>query len=117
MPSRNTSDYRQTALQFAESLAAREYPNAYAMTSQEYRKRTTAEQLRTSFETIVPADWGPIGPIQVGQTTTSWPGKRPGDLGLVYVSIGGDVYSEAITVVVTVESGEQRIREVEFGRP
>lgn len=48
---------------------------------------------------------------------TSWPGKRPEDLGWIYVSIGGAFYSEAITVVVTSESGEAKIREVEFGRP
>ena len=30
---------------------------------------------------------------------------------------GGDVYSEAITVVVTLEEGELRVRTVEFGRP
>jgi hypothetical protein len=117
MPSGDTSDYQQIALEFTKLLAAREYPKAYAMTSQEYRKRTTAEQMRTAFENIVPTDWGQIGPIEVGQTMTSWPGKRPEDTGWAYVSIGGDVYSEAITVVVTSESGESKIREVEFGRP
>ncbi len=117
MASGNTFDYRQTALEFTRSLAAREYPKAYAMTSQEYRKRTTAEQLQTAFETLVPADWGPMGPIEVAQTMTTWPGKQASDLGWAYVSIGGDVYSEAITVVVTAEQGEARIREVEFGRP
>ena len=35
-------------------------------------------------------DWGPIGPIQVGQTMTSWPAKQPGDIGWAYVSIGED---------------------------
>ncbi|MBI5780822.1 MAG: hypothetical protein HZA65_04030 [Rhodocyclales bacterium] len=117
MSSGDTSDYQQIALEFTKLLAAREYPKAYAMTSQEYRKRTTAEQLRTAFENIVPTDWGKIGPIEVGQTMASWPGKRPEDVGWAYVSIGGDVYSEAITVVVTSESGESKIREVEFGRP
>jgi hypothetical protein len=117
MSSGNISGYQQIALEFTKALAAREYPKAYAMTSQEYRKRTTAEQLRTAFENIVPIDWGQIGPIEVGQTMTSWPGKRPEDVGWAYVSIGGDVYSEAITVVVTSESGESKIREVEFGRP
>jgi hypothetical protein len=48
---------------------------------------------------------------------TSWPGKQPADLGWAFVSIGGDVYSEAVIVVVTSENGEARIREVEFGRP
>lgn len=117
IPSGNTSDYRHTALEFTQSLAAREYQKAYAMTSQQYRKRTTVGQLRAAFETIVPTDWGPMGPIEVGQTMTSWPSKQPSDIGWAYVSIGGDVYSEAVTVVVTSEQGEAKIREVEFGRP
>lgn len=117
MSSGNTSDYRQVALEFTKLLAAREYPKAYAMTSQEYGKRNTVDQLRTALEAIVPADWGAMGPIEVGQTMTSWPGKQPSDLGWAYVSIGGNVYSEAITVVVTSQNGEPRIREVEFGRP
>jgi hypothetical protein len=44
-------------------------------------------------------------------------GKEPSDVGWAYVSVGGDVYSEAVTVVVTLEEGELRGRTVEFGRP
>jgi len=117
MPSGNSSDYRQIALEFAKSLAAREYTKAYAMTSLGYRQKTTVDQLRTGFETIVPTDWGATGPIEVGQTMADWPGKQPADLGWAYVSIGGNLYSEAVTVVVTSENGEAKIREVEFGRP
>ena len=115
--STHTSDYRQTALEFVKALAARDYPKAYAMTTQGYRMRTTLEHLRIAFETIVPTDWGPVGPVEVGQTMETWPGKLPSDMGWAYVSIGGDVYSEAVTVVVTSENGEARIREIEFGRP
>ena len=117
MPSGNTSDYRQVALEFTRSLAAREYPKAYALTSQEYRKQLTVDQVRTRFEAIVPTDWGAMGPIEVGETMTTWPGKQPSDLGWAYVSIGGKVFSEAVTVVVTSENGLPRIRQVEFGRP
>ena len=117
MPSENSSDYRQVALEFTRSLAARGHLRAYALTFQEYRKRNTVDQIRTRFETIVPTDWGAIGPIEVGETMTSWPGKQPSDFGWIYVSIGGTVLSEAVTVVVTSENGEPKIREVEFGRP
>ena len=117
MSSASTSDYRKAALEFTQALAGREYPKAYAMTSQEYRKRNTVDQLRIAFEAIVPTDWGAVGPIEVGRTMTSWPGKQPSDVGSAYISIGGNVYSEAITVVVTWENGEPMIREVEFGRP
>ena len=115
-PSAST-DYKQVALEFARSLAAREYPKAYAMMSHGYRQTNTVEELRIGFEVIVPRDWGTIGPIEVGGTMTSWPGKQPADLGWAHVSIGGDVYSEAVIVVVTSENGAAKIREVEFGRP
>ena len=48
---------------------------------------------------------------------TSWPAKQPSDVGWAYVGIGGELYSEAVIVVVTSENGEAKIREVEFGRP
>lgn len=117
LSSANTSDYRNIALEFTRLLAKRDYRKAYTMTSRQYRQRTTVEQLQTAFETIVPSDWGSMGPIEVGQTLTNWPDKQPADIGWAYVSIGGDVYSEAVTVVVTSEQGEAKIREVEFGRP
>jgi hypothetical protein len=117
MPSRDTADCKQIALDYARSLAARDYPKAYAMMSHGYRQNRTVDQLRIGFEAIVPRNWGPIGPIEAGQNMTSWPDKQPSDLGWVYVSIGGKVYSEAIIVVVTSEHGEAKIREVEFGRP
>jgi hypothetical protein len=39
------------------------------------------------------------------------------DVAWTYVSIGGDVYSEAVIVVVTVEADALKVRTVEFGRP
>jgi hypothetical protein len=69
------------------------------------------------LEAIVPTDWGAIGPVTVVQTMTQWPAKQPSDLGWVYVSIGGDVYSEAVIAIITLENGRPKVREVEFGRP
>ena len=113
----NASDYRRVALEFTQSLAARDYQRAYAMTAQEYRRRNSVDQLRAAFEAVVPTDWGAVGPIEVGPTMTSWPEKQPSDVGWVYVSIGGSAYSEAATVIVISENGEPRVREVQFGRP
>ena len=109
--------YEPAALAFAEALGRRDYPAAYALTSSDYRARTTVDRMRADFETMIPPDWGPIGPIEVGLTMEEWPEKEPSDLGWAYVSIGGEVYSEAVTVVVTLEGGEPRIRSVEWGRP
>ncbi len=117
LSSGNSSDYRQVALEFGKLLAEREYLKAYALTSQGYRQRNTVDQLQKAFETIVPTNWGSIGPIELGYTMTRWPAKQPSDLGWAYVSIGGDGYSEGITVVVTSDNGEPKIREIELGRP
>lgn len=117
MQAGSAADFRVVALDFGKALTERQYTKAYEMTSREYRKRTSVEQLQVSFENIVPGDWGPMGPVEVGETMTTWPDKKPADLGWVYVSIGGNVYSEAVIVIVTSEDGVSKVREVEFGRP
>lgn len=105
------------ALVFAHSLAMRDYARAYGMASRGYCRATTLEQMQAAFEAIVPLDWGPIGPIEIGYTMTNWPDRQPADQGWFYVSIGGDVYSEGVTVIVAMEEGQLRIREIEWGRP
>lgn len=110
-------DHTQVALAFTKALAARDYEAAYALTSRAYREGTSLKAMKEGFEAIVPTDWPSVDPIEVGVTMDDWPGKEPSDAGWVYVSVGGDVYSEALTVVVTREDGELRVRSVEFGRP
>lgn len=105
------------ALAFARALATRDYDGAYALTSKHYRASTNVKALQVAFEAIVPADWGKVDPIEVGHTMEDWPGKEPADAGWAYVSLGGDAYGEAITVVVTLEEDQLRVRTVEFGRP
>lgn len=117
MPEGTAGDYRDVALAFTEALATRDYDAAYALTSRAYRGGTSQEAMAEGFEAIVPTDGGPVGPIEVGYTMDDWPGREPSDAGWAYVSVGGDVYSEAVTVVVTREDGDLRVRTVEFGRP
>jgi hypothetical protein len=117
MPGEGSRDSEQTALAFSKALVARDYSVAHAMTSRTYRDRMSLEQVQSAFETIIPTDWGTVEPIEVAQTLRDWPSKEDSDLGWVYVSLGGDVYSEAVVVVVTLEDGEPRVRDVEFGRP
>jgi len=111
------SDYEQVALEFTKALAERQYSKAYEMTSQEFRSHSTVDKLKIDFETIIPPDFGPIDPIEVAQTMSNWPGRQSSDVGWAYVSIGGEVYSEALVVIVTLENGKEKIREIEYGRP
>lgn len=108
---------REVALSFARNLAERAYESAYELTAREYRAANSVEVMRDAFELIVPLDWGNADPIETVQTMDTWPGKRASDLMWVYVSIGGDVYSEGLAAILTAEDDQPRIREVEFGRP
>lgn len=117
MSAETAADYTQVALAFTKALAARDYDAAHALTSRAYRDATSPKAMADAFEAIVPTDWQSVGPIEAGVTMDDWPGREPPDAGWAYVSVGGDGYSEAVTVVVTREEGELRVRTVEFGRP
>ena len=117
MPSSSVPDYSSVGLTFASALASRDYPTAYAMTSSDYQRKTTIKEMRAAFEAIVPTDWRTVGPVEVGHVMETWPAKQPSDVGWVYINIGGDVYSEAVTVVVMLEADTLKVRGVEFGRP
>jgi hypothetical protein len=117
MPSARVPDYSEVGLKFARALAGRDYATAYAMTSSDYQRSTTLDEMRTAFEAIVPLEWPTGSPVAVGQVMETWPTKQPSDVGWVYLSIGGDVYSEAVTVVVMREADTYKVRTVEFGRP
>jgi len=111
------AESKEVALAFTKALTARDYATAYALTAMEYRGATAMQAMQAAFEGVVPSDWGSVGPIEVVQTMQDWPGRKTADIGWVYVSIGGDVYSEAVTIVVTREGGVARVRTAEFGRP
>ena len=117
MSAESAENYKEVALTFTKALAARDYDAAYALTSRNYRGSTSLKAMQAAFESIVPIDWGTVGPIELGETMEVWPGRESSDAGWAYVSVGGDVYSEAVTVVVALEEGELRVRTVECGRP
>ncbi len=37
------------------------------MTSKEFKTQATIEEIKSSFERIVPNDWGAMGPIELGE--------------------------------------------------
>lgn len=117
MTTKHNANFKEIAMQFAKLLANRNYSDAYEMTTQEYRKKNSLEQIQEHFEALIPMDWGAIDPIEVGETMNDWRGKEATDVGWIYVSLGGDVYSEAVTVIIAEEKGALKVREVEFGRP
>ena len=108
---------KETALIFSKLIASRNYSDAYEMTSTSFKKNFSKVEMQEAFEDMIPMDWGEISPIEIGETMTDWPAKESTDIAWVYVILGGDVYSEALTLIVTDEEGSIKIRDIEFGRP
>ena len=117
MTTSDVGEVAEMSLTFAKALSDRDYATAYSMTSEEFKSQYSMARLQEDFEAVVPTDWGTVGPIGVGEVMQEWPARRTSDVAWVYVYIGGDVYSEAVSVVLTTESGALKIREVEYGRP
>ena len=117
MGTNDSSDVVAVALGFVTALGARDFTAAYALTSATFRQGDSLDAMRDAFEGVVPPDWGPVGPITVGETMTDWPDRQRDDAAWVYVSVGGDMYSEAATMVISREGSDLKVRSVEFGRP
>jgi len=99
------------ALEFARSLAKRDYRQAYNMLSLNAQSQLTEDALREQFESMIPPDWGDVDPIEL-EENPAW------DEMLLYVVLGGDVYSEAIIVNAFASENElPKIDSFQFGRP
>ena len=46
-----------------------------------------------------------------------WPEKKVGDVAIVYVSLNGEGFCEAVTVTIVQHGNDYLIRHLEWGRP
>ncbi len=108
---------------FAELLVDGDYKAAHSMLTKDLKRRLKAADLEREYSGMI-GQYGDEGDelpddieIVVMSSETGMPDRHPQDVGWVYVSIGGDGFSEAISVIVTQEQDELRIRTLEWGRP
>jgi hypothetical protein len=114
----NDTPQGKVALQFAQSLVARNFADAQAMLTPELRSLHSAKDLQTQFEGMI-SNWQgmPVTEVETINVLDEWPDRQASDTGWAYVSIGGDRFNEAVAVVVTDVSGVGLIRSIEWGRP
>ena len=104
-----SNEARQSlALEFARALSERRYVEAHAMCASDLRSKVSVEKMRSDFEAMIPLDWGPVAPIELVDIA---------GLPYVYVSLGGELYSEAITIFLSDEDGNLQVDRFELGRP
>ena len=110
------SPHAKLALQFAEALVGERFDDAHAMLTSRLREQMSPDDLRTHFQEMMYSP-GPIVVEGVMAAMQDWPDREPGDVGWAYVSIAGDGYGEAVTVIVMQENAALKIRDIEWGSP
>lgn len=111
------SEYGKVAFQFASAITNDSFSEAYGLLSEEQQNEQSPELLKEQFEQMIEYGQGPVRHIELISEMTEWPAKEAHDVGWAYVAIVGDEFSEAVSVVVSKENNEYKIRKIEWGRP
>lgn len=109
--------YKKTAYNFANALAKENYTDAFKLLSSNIESQWSPQKLKESYEKIIEYGEGPATNVEVVDSMDYWPDKKDDDIGWAYVAIEGGDYAEAVTVIVSKENGDYRIRDIEWGRP
>jgi hypothetical protein len=109
--------YPDVAAEFAEALVNGKYEVAYAMLGSTLEQEYTPDELGNEYEAMVEYGDSNVKSDGVLDTMEDWPTRKPMDVGWAYVSITGDEFAEAITVIVSVENDVLKISNIEWGRP
>ena len=109
----------QVAEQFGQLIAKSDFAAAHRFLTQEAQKLHSPDELRKTFEQMTAYAPGPVRQVEVMEdfVLDDWPDKQDGDIASVYVSLVGDGYVEAVSVILAEETGATRIRHLEWGRP
>ncbi|MBV5260720.1 hypothetical protein FLX56_20095 [Synechococcus moorigangaii CMS01] len=102
------------ALNFAQALVQGQFELARRLLAPTLQQQYSTSHLQRIFTEMLAYGDGPPTDVAVVATMTDWPEKQPADWGWVYVSIAGDGYGEAVTVIV---GRDRLIRALEWGRP
>ena len=109
----------RVAEQFGRLLAQGDYAAAHSLLTEGARGAHSPDDLKQAVEEMIAIGDGPITDVALVSECilADWPDKQDSDVGYVYVALTGDGFCEAVTVTLTREADEIRIRELEWGRP
>jgi hypothetical protein len=109
----------EVAEEFGKLIAEEDCVAAHRLLTRGAQKVHSPAKLKKAVKTMTAYDPGPIREIEVmtDMILYDWPDKEPGDLAWVYVSLVGDSFVEAVSLVIVEEADGTRIRQLEWGRP
>jgi hypothetical protein len=112
--------YAEVGVEFATALVNGDFARAHGLLAPELRAQLTPDGLRERLYRMF-RGYSDGEPREVWFDEEfqmdDWPDKRTDDVGWAYVSITGDNFVEAVTVIVAKVDGGLFIRNIEWGRP
>jgi hypothetical protein len=117
----NTGDVAniEVAEEFGKLIAKANYVAAHRLLTRAAQKVHSPAKLKKAVKAITAYAPGPIREVEVmtDMILYDWTDKESGDLAWVYVSLIGDSFVEAVSLVLVEEADGTRIRQLEWGRP
>ncbi|AIE76243.1 hypothetical protein [Synechocystis sp. PCC 6714] len=111
----------QLAQLFGNLLTQTDYTSAYALLSPELQQQYSPQTLRKTVEAMIDYGSGPIRSaiVMVDCLLTEWqyPAMEANDVVWLYVSLEGEDFIEAVSLIVQHWEGKLVIRWLEWGRP
>jgi hypothetical protein len=112
--------YEAIAVEFATALVQERWHDAHRLLNDSLRKQYSPESLQEHLSGMfnLYAE-GPARRVYFDPqfSMEQWPAKQAGDVGWAYVSVEGDDFVEAVTVIVSQTGSGLAIRDIEWGRP
>jgi hypothetical protein len=111
--------YTEVAEQFGNLIGKADYVAAHALLTKEAQGVHSPDDFKESVEGMTTYASGSIRQVVVMEDfiLEDWPDKQDEDIAIVYISLEGDGFNEAVTVTLKHEAGDIRIRYLEWGRP
>lgn len=106
------TEHGKVALKFARALVTGDIEAANCLVSSAVK-----DDLEAEYNEMTEYGDGPVTFIEVMNEMENWPDKRESDIGWAYVALAGEGFSEAVAVVVSNVDGNNKITEIEWGRP
>lgn len=109
----------RVAEQFGHAIARCDYAAAHSLLTENAQATHSPESIKQAVEEMIAICDGPISDVDLVSECIleDWPTKQEGDVGHVDVALTGDGYCEAVTVTLTREADQIRIRDLEWSRP
>ena len=109
----------QFAQEFGNLIAQENCSAAHRLLTREAQTVWTVEEMKRNSEHMRSYAPGPFTDMQVMDEymLEKWPAMKNGDVANIYIALSGIGFCEAVSVIVSVEGGNLRIRDLEWGRP